>query len=81
MIPAKTRGNRNLSAGLCLFSAFTVRVWPATDTRQIELLLGTVNDVRVRAPMELYQVAGELWEQCSKLSAMISEMLWHAIKR
>lgn len=44
------------------------------------MLLGTVDDVIVSAPMELYQVAKEIWQKCDKVSVMISEMPWHEIK-
>lgn len=49
------------------------------DRPQIELLLSTVNDVIVSAPMGLYQVAGKIWQKCLELS-VISEMLRREIK-
>lgn len=48
---------------------------------EIELLLGTVNDVIVSAPMDLYQVADKIWQICFEPSVMISETPWHEIKR
>lgn len=48
---------------------------------EIELLLGTVNDVTVLAPMEMYQVSNKIWQKCFEVSVMISKMPWREIKR
>lgn len=40
---------------------------------EIELLLGTVNDVPALMLQELYRVSEETWEKCLE---MISWMLW-----
>lgn len=63
-----------------LFIPTTVSLWGTRVRKDIELLLGTVDNVIVSAPMELYQVAEEIWRKCHKVSVMISEMPWHEIK-